>query len=233
MDAAPTLDNRLNIDIPEGSQLSLYCAGPLVRITAFCFDLLVRFAFYLVLGTVLGVLALSPLVITGITAIAAFLLEWLYPVFFEVLHDGMTPGKRYCGIRVVNEDGTPVNFRNSLLRNLLRAADFLPLFYVTGIIACVCSRSFQRLGDMAAGTLVIYNNVLPGKVEIRQEGAMKPGFVPSVEEQRSLISFAERCHRISPQRAQELAGLLKDLLPAATDRVGAIQQIANGILGRK
>ena len=56
--------------------------------------------------------------------------------------------------------------------------------------------------------------------------------MPTVEEQRVLIGFAERCHKLSQPRAQELAALLKDQLPPATDRVAAIQQIANGILGR-
>jgi uncharacterized RDD family membrane protein YckC len=227
------LDNRHTLDIPEGAQLSLYCAGPCVRIVAFGFDMLIRVAFYFGLTTVLGLLSVQPAIMAGIMAITYFLLEWLYPMVFELLQDGMTPGKRYCGIKVVNEDGTPINFRNSLLRNLLRTVDFLPMFYMTGLVACVSSRSFQRLGDMAAGTLVVYRNALPGKVEIRQEGSLHPGFAPSVDEQRNLVSFAERCHKLSPQRAQELAGLLKDVLPPADDRVAAIRQIANGILGRK
>ena len=92
----------------------------------------------------------------GLMLLGFFLLEWFYPVFFE-LRSGATPGKRAMGLRVVHDDGTPVGAVASVIRNLLRVADFLPLFYAAGLVSCLVDRDFRRLGDLAAGTLVVHS----------------------------------------------------------------------------
>jgi uncharacterized RDD family membrane protein YckC len=89
-------------------------------------------------------------------AVAAFVVLFGYHVLFEVLGSGRTPGKRTLGLRVVDERGGPIRFRASAIRNLVRLADLQPIFsYGVGMTAIVLHPRSQRLGDVAAGTLVI------------------------------------------------------------------------------
>jgi uncharacterized RDD family membrane protein YckC len=147
------LDTRQSLETPEGALLPLTPAGFGVRILAQTLDILIRFGISLVFVMIFSLLGRMG---TGIALILTFLLEWFYPVFFEVTRNGRTPGKKWMGIRVVNDDGTPITFGPSLIRNLLRIVDFLPMMYLTGIIASLCNRQFKRLGDLAAGSMVIY-----------------------------------------------------------------------------
>jgi hypothetical protein len=136
---------------------------------------------------------------------------------FEVFWNGATPGKRACHLRVLHDDGTPIGWRASVVRNTLRAVDFLPVMYGFGLIACICNRDFKRLGDLAAGTLVVYAppaSTLRKRPETARSSEPPPslaGHVPlpeatlTLEEQRAIIDFAERRKRWSDQRAAELA----------------------------
>ena len=136
------LDTRQSLETPEGALLPLTPAGFGVRVLAQMLDILIRYGIVTVIFIVLSLLGRMG---TGIALILAFLLEWFYPVYFEVSRQGRTPGKKWMGIRVVNDDGTPITFGPSLLRNLLRFVDFLPMLYLTGIIASLCNRQFKRL----------------------------------------------------------------------------------------
>jgi uncharacterized RDD family membrane protein YckC len=78
-----------------------------------------------------------------------------YDVYFEVRHNGQTPGKRHQGLRVLRESGGPVDFRCACIRSLLAVADLLPAFYLLGATLILLTRRHQRLGDLAAGTMVI------------------------------------------------------------------------------
>ncbi len=81
-------------------------------------------------------------------------LEWGYFIFFELTTGGRSPGKALLGLRVLRDGGEPVDLRASLMRNLLRAVDALPVNYVVGLVAMVLSPEGKRLGDLAAGTVV-------------------------------------------------------------------------------
>jgi len=85
-----------------------------------------------------------------------FVLLWGYFLFFEWLWHGQTPGKRLLGIRVIQWHGTSVSFYQSAVRNILRAVDSLPFFYFVGYCVASCNRENRRLGDLAAGTLVVH-----------------------------------------------------------------------------
>src|SRR5690606_22433001 len=111
------LDTRLSLETPEGATLSLIPAGPGVRVVAFCIDFIIKSGVSLLAFIVFALLGHMGL---GLALIIAFLLEWFYPVYFEVWQQGVTPGKKSLGLRVVNDDGTPITFGASLLRNLLR-----------------------------------------------------------------------------------------------------------------
>ena len=85
-----------------------------------------------------------------------FFTYWLYGVGFEVLNNGMTPGKKMQGLQVVHDDGTPIRLPASLLRNLVLYVDLLPAAYAAGIVTMLLTNNFRRLGDLAGGTMVIY-----------------------------------------------------------------------------
>ena len=142
------LDTARRIATPEGIELTLRLAGPIPRALAWAIDLLIRAA-------ILGIIAVTVAALrqfgTAILLLSAFMIEWLYPAWFEASW-GATPGKRAIGLIVLNDDGTPIRWPAALTRNLLRAADFLPAMYLGGFIAMVMNRDFKRLGDLAANT---------------------------------------------------------------------------------
>lgn len=98
---------------------------------------------------------------TGMFLILVFLIFWGYHIFFESLWNGSTPGKRLLGLRVIKDGGHPVDFRAVVTRNLLRAVDILPGIppfipvYGFALISVLCNDRFKRLGDLAAGTIVV------------------------------------------------------------------------------
>lgn len=223
------LDTRHSIETPEGAMLPLTPAGFMVRSLAQIIDILIRFGITLAMFMLLSLLGKLG---SGIALILAFLLEWFYPVFFEVSRQGRTPGKKWLGIRVVNDDGTPITFGPSLLRNLLRVADFLPMLYLTGIIASLCNRQFKRLGDLAAGSMVVYDAPAVQQPDFEVRGQLPVPADFSTDEQRALLAFAERSKYLSAERQSELASLLLPVL-ASKDPVIAIKQIANTLVGKQ
>lgn len=219
----PLLDNRLTVETPEGIDLTLSPAGPLRRAQAFAIDLALRLA--LALG-VLGLLGRFGEPGMGLGLILLFVIAWGYMVLFEVLNQGCSPGKQLLGLQVVRGDGTPVGWGASLLRNLLRLIDMLPLGYASGLLACLASPRFQRLGDLAADTLVIHR---PPRRRLPQPAGRPASAAPfplEADERRALLAFAERQGRLSTARADELAALLAPALgvppDAARERLLAI-----------
>lgn len=222
------LDNLHYIETPEGSDLVLRPAGVGVRILAFSIDFLIKTGAIIVASILLGMIdGLG----AGMGLILFFLLQWFYPVYFEVWRDGRTPGKRRMQLRVVSDDGTPLTFAASLIRNLLRAVDFLPFFYVAGILAITVSRQFQRLGDMAAGTLVVYEHPPVSAPDLETAGRVPVPSDFTTDEQRALLAFAERGKTLSPERQDELASVLQPILPPG-NAVETIKRMANTMVGR-
>lgn len=221
------LDTRHSLETPEGASLPLTPAGFGVRFLAQVIDFLIRTVAYICLSIPIAFLDSSG----GLILIMVFLLEWFYPVFFEVTRHGRTPGKKSMGIHVINDDATPVTFAPSLLRNLLRVVDILPVFYLTGIIASLCNKQFKRLGDLAAGTMVVYDipPVRDPSFEVKGQMSVPSDF--STEEQRALLAFAERSKFLSSERQSELAVILQPVI-AAKDPVIAIKQMANTLVGK-
>jgi uncharacterized RDD family membrane protein YckC len=200
------LDTACTIETPEGISLKLYPAGPVARGAAWLIDSLIRIGLYIGLVLVLGVLGATG---TGILLVAVFFLEWFYPVYYELTR-GSTPGKSAFGMVVVHSDGTPVGWQASVIRNLLRTVDFLPLFYGFGLVSMLLNKRFQRLGDMAADTLVVYKPA-PREFAVINSMAIKPPADLLPREQQALINFAERMERISESRSIELSDHLVSL----------------------
>jgi hypothetical protein len=153
-------------------------------------------------------------------------------VLFEVLNQGRSPGKQWMGLRVVHDDGTPVGWSASLLRNLLRVVDLLPFGYFLGAISCLQHPHFKRLGDIAAGTLVIYREQSHSRPELPEAQPRRPAFVLTLTEQRAILGFAERQGELSPARVNELASILAQPLQVQPPQaVTELNGIARGLLG--
>lgn len=225
------LDTYRPVETPEGVELQLRTAGPVPRALAWGIDFLIRGAVYY--GLMLTVLTLGNFGV-GLLLISIFLLEWFYPVLFEVLRQGQTPGKRVLGIYVVEDNGAPVGWGPAVVRNLLRAVDFLPLFYGFGLVSVLLSKDFKRLGDIAAGTRVVYREVAPGASTIPEYAPVPPPMPLEIDEQRAVIAFAERVPRLTESRAAELAEILTPQLRlGGTAAIQRLNQMANWLVGRR
>ena len=129
-------------------------------------------------------------------------------------------------------NGTPVDWPAALIRDLLRAADFLPAFYGFGLVTMLCNRDFQRLGDLAAGTVVMYRDPVATTPPPSSGPALPPPLPLSVAEQRLLIDYAERGAVLNPARQAELAELLADLTgTSGTTGVERLRAHARWLLG--
>jgi uncharacterized RDD family membrane protein YckC len=193
---------RVN-ETPEGISLGLRVAGPVSRALALVLDGVIRGGLYLLLAPLMALTELG----VGAVLLAFFLLEWLYPVAFEVWM-GATPGKRAMRLVVVHDDGTPIGLTASMIRNLLRVVDFLPLFYGLGLISTLLDPDFRRLGDLAAGTLVLHAEA-PSSQRTAPRGApLAPPPGLRLETQQAILAFAERAHQLSAARRAELAEVL-------------------------
>jgi uncharacterized RDD family membrane protein YckC len=198
------------VELAEGVEIRLRSAGPMPRAGAYLIDFLIRLA-VMILGSI--VLSLAGFVIGGKVArglmlLVWFLLDWLYPVFFEAGKRGATPGKRVAGLRVVQATGSPISLGQAVVRNFLRFIDGMPLFtYAFGMASCLASKRFQRLGDLAAGTVVIYDRVAPLPV-IAAPPPMAAVPLPvglTADEMRALALFRERAGLWSEARRVEIA----------------------------
>ena len=140
------VDTLHHVETPEGVELALRCAGPVPRALAWGVDLLIRGFAVAILAAALQWFGSTSM---GLILLVLFIAEWLYPVLFEVLWHGRTPGKRAFGLTVVRDDGLPVDWGSSFLRNLLRTADFLPGMFGAALVSMMATKSFKRLGDLA------------------------------------------------------------------------------------
>ena len=226
------LDTSRLVTTPELIELRLHPAGFLPRALAAILDLMIRLTIIAAAGASLASLGRFG---NGLMLLLYFLLEWFYPVLFEVLGKGATPGKRALQLRVVFEDGTPVGWGPSLTRNLLRAADFLPFAYAFGITSMLLHHEFRRLGDIVARTLVVYQQPDNHLAAIAAAEAIVPPQALNRASQRALLAFAQRCSSLTPARQEELADLLPQLSHSSHTPRGAARLlgIANFLLGRR
>ncbi|MDM8557753.1 RDD family protein [Candidatus Parabeggiatoa sp. HSG14] len=244
------LDTTRPVETPEGIELALRVAGPVVRAIAWVIDFGIRSVVYIILSFLL--VQLGDLGI-GLLLMSIFILEWFYPVLFEVYKQGATPGKRAMKIKVLHELGTPVDWSASMIRNLLRAVDFMPFLYGFGLISMIFNGDFKRIGDIAAGTVVVYEDELSPKLFLKKgentrhfpvskediflsdkEPALAMPIILPLEEQQAIINFAERAPKLPPERAVELANIVAPLTGETGDMaIKRLYQLANGLIGTK
>jgi uncharacterized RDD family membrane protein YckC len=231
--SSATLDTLTLVETPEGIALRLRCAGLFPRAAAWAVDFAIRVGVVWACGIGLALLGATGI---GLYLLLLFVVFWGYPILFEVLRDGQTLGKRALGLRVVAASGAPVSWIASIVRNLMRTVDMLPICYGFGACAALADPRSRRLGDLVAGTLVVH-------AETHRRGAAPPALpVAAVQpplplapgERAAIVAFAERAPLLTPERQQELAALLPELTHAsgalAVDR---LLGMAGAILGRR
>ena len=227
-------EDRISIATPEGVDLELTLAGLGSRGIARIVDQVILLAVLLALGFLAGLAGAGSSGDAGpgetgdgagALAVAAVLVlvlavQFGYDVLFEVLASGRTPGKRWSGLRVVRVDGAPVGFVTSAVRNLVRLVDSLPGMYAVGMVAVLASGRNQRLGDMAAATVVVRERRWP-----RRGAAM----VSPVVARTPLDSSA---WDVSAVTAEELATVRRFLDRRAGLTVEARARLAADLAGR-
>ena len=225
------LDSALRVATPEGVELTLRLAGAVPRALAWLLDLAWRLAAFIVI-----VMVLAPLGRFGsaLALIAAFALEWLVPAWCEVYFQGATPGKKALALQVLRDDGSPVTWGPALTRNFMRFADFLPLVYAAGLCSMLFHPQFKRLGDLAAGTIVVHRDQRLAPRRLPEVEPVRSPVPLALADRRALLDFAERAPLLGPARAEELAEIPSVLLEgrhgsAAVTRLCAI---ANQVHGR-
>jgi uncharacterized RDD family membrane protein YckC len=218
------------LEIPENVRLGFRIAGPGSRLPAYLLDLLARGAIFYLLASLLQILLLpfaSTGLLTGTYFVVAFLLEWGYGCFFETWWNGQTPGKRALGLRVIRTEGYAIGFQEAMIRNLLRAADFVPLFYAAGFLTSILNPRLQRIGDLVAGTMVVREGkpFLGGELEGLTEyepvphEAFRHRYRPSEKTLETIESLFRRRYELSPGRLDEIALLLAEPLAKHLDSV--------------
>lgn len=225
------LDTVREIHTPEGVALRLPAAGPVPRALAWMIDLAIRLGLLLLGSIVFALLGRAGM---GLYLVLLFLVLWAYPVAFEAMWHGQTPGKRALGLRVVSADGAPVGWMASFLRNLMRTVDMLPFGYAFGLAASLVDPWSRRLGDIVARTMVVHATGRAHGAALPPAPALAPTVPLRPAEQVALIAFAERAHTLTPQRQEELADIAAPLTgtrgPAGVHRLTAIAQ---WLLGRR
>jgi uncharacterized RDD family membrane protein YckC len=230
--AHDVLDTVVAAETPEGILLELRPAGLSARFFAFVLDWLIRL--------MIAYAALIAAVLMGNFGIAFwlvfyFLLEWFYPVVFELSRGGATPGKSVVGLKVVMDNGLPITPAASFTRNLLRVADFLPFLFGAAIVSMLLRRDCKRLGDLAAATLVVHQPPRPPKVRLDTVAPVTPVRALAPRDQAALIALAARAPTLTAERLDELAALAASVAghggssgPNVTRRVLGVAQWAMG-----
>jgi uncharacterized RDD family membrane protein YckC len=231
---------------PERVAFTYTPAGLGTRCLAQLVDVVLLGVIAAAVGIVLAVLVhLVPAAVDAVlvvATIAVFGLLWGYFAVLEGVWSGQTPGKRLLRLRVVGLRGEPVTFPQAAIRNLLRIVDFLPMYYALGVIAIFVSSRSQRLGDLAAGTVVIRERKAIGLRELlamteRAEAAAAPapssprpagGISPRLEPglRRFVIAYAARRDQLPYAQRERLATeaepALRAALPAVVSERGAL-----------
>lgn len=221
VDATSTLRTFAGVDT------EIRTAGIYVRGVARLIDDVLRLMLLFIVGV--GA-ALSGVFGVTFGLIASFMVLWFYNVFFEVIYNGMTPGKKLMGLRAVCEDGTPIGFVNSVIRSTLLFVDALPMVYTLGIVVMCLTEKRQRIGDVVAGTVVIYDQPIK-KSPSSLAGPTRPFPVPLTTEEKLLFEdFRDRLPDLSKERAVEIAETLEPVLECkGSNALNYVLDVARGI----
>jgi uncharacterized RDD family membrane protein YckC len=228
LDPVERVDTTEFVETPERIRFRYRLAGPAQRGAAWAVDAMIQgVAGAVVVGIATAASPVFGGLSTGVMMLGLFVLQWFYGVFFEVVLAGRTPGKVAMELRVVRTDGSAARFPELLLRNLVRAADFLPLGFAVGVLVMAGDRRLRRLGDLVAGTVVIAEDRARLLSSVRidppvtdEERRQLPARVHlSPEEVEAIEAFLVRRPQLGRERAEDLA---RHFGPALSAREGVI-----------
>lgn len=206
------LDATLNVVTPENIAFEYRLAGPFRRLPALLLDYFIRgiamMAVLMTLTLTVGFVSIGLAMM--VTLLLWFVIEWFYGALFETFLNGQTPGKYVMGLRVLSDNGEPIDGMQAVLRNLLRVAD---MFGAVGLVAMMANDKYMRLGDLVAGTIVVIEERqwLTGVAKlddprcIQLAAYLPPNFVVSRTMAKSLATYVERRRYFTPPRRREVA----------------------------
>jgi uncharacterized RDD family membrane protein YckC len=226
------LDTDIAIETPEHIVFRYKVAGPARRFFAYLIDVVLCYVGLSFIGLVVLIAAAGEGSVSGaiedtvglgvgLLLVLLFVVQWVYFVVLEGIW-GTTPGKRALGLRVVTTTGRPIDFRAAALRNILRAADSMPLAYLAGLVSVVglvtmaLTKRFQRLGDLVAGTMVIVPQQTHAAAPVAlwppaqpfEEAALPEDVSLDADEREAIDLFLRRRARLGRAREVELANMV-------------------------
>lgn len=182
------IDETFKLETPENVQINYDVAGIGSRFMATLIDqlwlLLIRGLIFVIGLAVYFALDLSSevgIIIASIGVMIFFILGWGYYIFFEINWNGQSPGKRQIGLRVVKTNGLPVSASEVVIRNLMRVVDVLPSSYGLGVVVMFFNNQARRLGDLAAGTMVIFEQTEVSLQEVKSRNRVSLGAIAVTE----------------------------------------------------
>jgi len=223
------MDRDIDIRTPESIEFNYELAGLGSRFLALVVDQVIQIA--VLLGIFFAIVAaasrlsegravaasaeaekIGGAILVALVVIVVFTILFGYFIAFEALWNGQTPGKKLLGIRVVRDGGYPVDFGAALIRNLIRVGEFALGYYLLAALSTVLSPENKRLGDYAAGTIVVRDAKLG--LARRRDALTPPEYAPTLYlsgEERALIKrFLERRDVLDPSKRRELAAKLAE-----------------------
>ena len=233
-------EDTVRIATPEGVEIELALAGIGSRLAARLIDHLLQAA-----GAVGALLLILPVaegegfaeaLVAVLGIVLTFLVFWAYDVLFEAFNSGRTPGKRALGLRVVGDRGEPVSFSMAAIRNVLRVIDEYLTVWIAALVSMVRSQRTQRLGDIAAGTLVVKDRadaqaadagLSLGSLDQLEAAASWDTTQVGDADLAAARRFLERRYQLDPQArvrlAHQLAGRLRPKVRGSESTAGAEQ----------
>lgn len=235
------VDRNVDVRTPESIAFNYELAGLGSRFLALVIDQLIQIAllvglFFALLGVasrlpagraVAGAASdkVAGAIAVALVVIVVFTIFFGYFIIFETLWNGQTPGKKLLGIRVVRDGGFPVDFGAALIRNLIRIGELALGYYLLAAISAVLSPENKRLGDLAAGTIVVRDARLA--LSLRPDALPDPAYAPTFYlsgEERALVKrFLDRRDNLEPLKRREiaskLAGRVRERVPAELQRL--------------
>jgi len=224
----PEINNLYTVETSENVRFQYRVAGIAPRLFAYLIDLGIRMSIFIALiylAIILNVMTIGVDLIEQISwsyviiLLVYFILDWLYYVISELATGGRSLGKMALGLRVIRDGGFAISVYESFLRNLLRVADLLPSAYAVGCLTMFISPNFKRLGDMVAGTIVIYEkkSTLYGlNIKLQNNNTdktlnnLKLSSKLSLQEEDLLFEFINRIPRLNPNRVRAIAEILAE-----------------------
>jgi uncharacterized RDD family membrane protein YckC len=208
------LDSVFHMVTPERIIVAQPLAGPFRRFVAYLVDQLLVVLLILAMVVAALFLTLGSAAGLGPALVGLFLLTWGYGAFCEGIFNGQTLGKYLLGLRVVSQRGVPITGAQAVLRNLVGTVDgLIPFFFQLGLASMIVSRRFQRLGDLAAGTIVVVEERPMRRILLRINDSAVDAVLPWLPGQiaagsdlaRVLSDYVAARGRFAPLRRAEIA----------------------------